>query len=78
MRDPIGSDEREVAGGYWAAAFVGNPPLVKGCGDEQGFAVYDDRMVRRERNRPVLEREAKELTDAALAWVRTAPAPWFL
>src|SRR5262249_46218922 len=56
----------------------GNPALVKGRGMEQGFAVYDDRMQRRERNREVLEREAKELTDAALAWVHTARAPWFL
>jgi arylsulfatase len=65
-------------GGYRTAAFVGNPALVKGRGDEQGFAVYDDHMQRRERNREVLEREAQELTDAALAWVRSAHAPWFL
>ncbi len=64
--------------GYETAAFVGNPALVRGRGMEQGFAVYDDHMVRRERNRLVLEREAKELTDAALAWVRSAKAPWFL
>lgn len=70
--------ETFAAAGYETAAFVGNPALVKGRGAEQGFAIYDDKMLRRERNRGVLEREAKELTDAALAWVRHARAPWFL
>jgi arylsulfatase A-like enzyme len=64
--------------GYATAAFVANPVLARGRGFEQGFAVYDDQMRRRERNRPVLEREARELTDAALAWVRVAKSPFFL
>ncbi len=66
------------AAGYATAAFVANPVLSRGRGLEQGFDVYDDQMQRRERNRPLLEREAKEITDAALAWVRVARAPWFL
>jgi arylsulfatase len=65
--------------GYATAAFVANPVLRRGRGFEQGFAIYDDRMTRRERNRPeLLEREAGELTDEALAWARVARRPWFL
>jgi arylsulfatase len=70
--------EALAAGGYATAAFVANPVLARGRGFEQGFAVYDDQMRQRERNRPLFEREAREVTDAALAWVRVARSPWFL
>jgi arylsulfatase A-like enzyme len=70
--------EALATAGYATAAFVANPVLAHGRGFEQGFAVYDDKMKRRERNRPLFEREARELTDAALAWVRVARSPWFL
>jgi len=65
--------------GYQTAAFVSNPVLVRGRRLERGFAIYDDRMTRQERNRPGLrEREAAEITDAALAWLRVTQTPWFL
>jgi len=65
--------------GYQTAAFVSNPVLRRGRQFEQGFAIYDDRMTRREPNRPELqEREAGEVTDAALAWLRVTRRPWFL
>jgi arylsulfatase len=67
-----------AAAGYDTAAFVANPVLSKGRGLEQGFAIYDDRMRQRETHRVLLEREAAEITDAALAWLRVAHAPWFL
>ncbi len=67
-----------AAGGYATAAFVANPVLVRGRGFEQGFAIYDSQMRRRERNRMLFEREAGEVTDAALAWIRAARSPWFL
>lgn len=65
--------------GYDTAAFVANPVLRRGRRFEQGFTIYDDRMTRSEPNRPELqEREAGEITDAALAWLRVAQRPWFL
>jgi len=65
--------------GYETAAFVANPVLRRGRGFEEGFAIYDDRMTRREPNRAELqEREAGEVTDAALAWLRVTRSPWFL
>lgn len=70
--------ERLGDAGYETAAFVSNPVLSRGRGLEQGFAVYDDHMTRRERNRGMVEREAGETTDAALAWLKVARSPWFL
>ena len=70
--------EALAAAGYATAAFIANPVLSRGRDLERGFTVYDDRMQRRERKRPLFEREAREITDAALAWVRAARAPWFL
>jgi len=66
--------------GYATAAFVSNPMLHRVRGLDQGFHVYDHRMTRREVNRPgYAERNAKETTQAALAWARTKPPePWFL
>ncbi len=65
--------------GYETAAFVSNPVLRRGRHFERGFGIYDDHMTRREPNRPELqEREAGEVSDAALAWLRVARRPWFL
>jgi arylsulfatase len=67
------------AAGYATAAFVSNPVLERGKGLDRGFDVYDDRMPRRELNRPrYRERTARDTTDAALAWVEDAPEPWFV
>jgi arylsulfatase len=67
------------AAGYATAAFVSNPVLERRKRLDRGFDVYDQRMPRRERNRPgYRERAARETTDAALAWARTASQPWFL
>jgi arylsulfatase len=80
----LSSEVRTVAellseAGYATAAFVANPVLRRARGFARGFEVYDDRMTRPERNRPrMLEREAGELTDAALAWARVARRPRFL
>lgn len=81
---PLSEQARTLAeclrdAGYETAAFVANPVLRRGRHFEQGFSIYDDRMTRREPNRPeLLEREAGEVTDAALAWLRVARRPWFL
>jgi len=65
--------------GYATAAFVSNPVLERGKRLDRGFDVYDDEMPRHERNRPgYRERAARETTDAALAWARSAPEPRFL
>jgi arylsulfatase A-like enzyme len=66
--------------GYTTAAFVSNPVLDKMRKLDQGFDVYDQRMTRRERNRPFyVEREAKSTSDAALAWAQVAARePWFV
>lgn len=76
-----------AAAGWTTGAFVGNPILRRasrgakqpGSGIDRGFAHYDDEMKRAEAVRVwVREREAAELTDAALAWIATAEAPWLL
>jgi arylsulfatase A-like enzyme len=65
--------------GYTTAAFVANPVLRRTRGFDQGFEVYDDQMLRRERNRRgSIGREAGELTDSALRWLETARSPFFL
>jgi len=66
--------------GYATAAFVSNPVLERSRQLDQGFGTYDQRMPRRERNRPgFVERDARSATDAALAWAQTsAETPWFL
>ncbi len=79
--DAVTLAETLAANGYSTGGFVANPVLSRsrgGRGFDQGFAVYDDQMQRRELNRPLLEREARELTDSALAWVRDAKPPFFL
>ncbi len=66
--------------GYTTAAFVSNPVLDRSRKLARGFDSWDQRMERRERNRPrVLDRDAASATDAALAWARVgAQPPWFL
>lgn len=79
--------EELAAAGWSTAAFVANPILRRsnaaiGSSEpwiDRGFGIYDDAMKRSQAvRREVHEREATELTDAALAWVKTAPEPWFL
>jgi arylsulfatase A-like enzyme len=71
--------EALAGAGYATAAFVGNPVLERSRHLDQGFEIYDDRMTRVERNRPELhEREASELTDAALKWASVVRHPFFL
>ncbi len=66
--------------GYRTAAFVSGYPLVAEFGLDRGFDHYDDRLDSGSGGR--LERTAGETTDAALAWLASAPtptpAPWFL
>ncbi len=66
--------------GYRTAAFVSNPVLYRGKRLDRGFDLYDAEMTRRERNRPHrTERDARDTSDAALAWAQAeARPPWFL
>lgn len=65
--------------GYHTAAFIGSPVLDRHKKLDRGFDVWDAHMDSRERNRPGhVERTAEDATDAALAWARSAPRPWFL
>jgi arylsulfatase len=79
----LADDARTLAeefgdGGYATAAFISNPVLQRERNLDQGFEIYDAQMTRRERNRGVAERDAEATTDAALAWVKVSPQPWFL
>ena len=79
LSDAVPTLAESLAGaGYDTAAFVSNPVLVRARRLDRGFAIYDDRMTRPERNRGTLEREAGATTDAALAWLGVAREPWFL
>jgi Tfp pilus assembly protein PilF len=62
--------------GYATAAFISGYPLHKMFGLARGFDHYDDRLTAGEG--AWLERPAPETTAAALAWVASAPEPWFL
>jgi len=67
------------AAGYATAAFVGAVVLDERFGLGRGFDVYDDEMG--DRISGVVgyaERRADRVVDAALAWVREAPARFFL
>jgi arylsulfatase A-like enzyme len=71
--------EELAAAGYDTAAVVSNPVLAPERAFDQGFASYEATMTRPEANRSdYMERAAADTTDAALAWLRTARAPWFL
>jgi arylsulfatase A-like enzyme len=67
-------------GGYATAGIVSNPMLHASRRLQRGFEHFDQRMARRELNRPgFAERAAGDTTDAALDWVRDqAREPWFL
>jgi len=69
--------------GYVTGAFVSSRVLDHRFGLDRGFSTYDDRMVAEqmgEQGYP--ERDAREVTDAALAWAAALPskrpAPYFL
>ena len=67
--------ERLKQRGYATAAFVSGYPLAAEFGLDRGFDHYDDRLVSTKDADP--ERPAAATTDAAIAWLRTARAPWF-
>jgi len=62
--------------GYTTAAFVSGYPQRAQFGLDRGFDVYDDSLPAGREG--WLERSAEDTTNAALAWLRTAHAPWFL
>ena len=72
--------------GYRTAAFVSGFPLDRRFGFDRGFEMYDDHLPKGNdaRRTPYVERFADATTDAALRWLRPAPAtgpaaaPWFL
>jgi choline-sulfatase len=71
--------ERMRAAGYATAAFVGAVVLDERFGLGRGFDVYDDEMD--DRVSGVVgyaERRADRVVEAALGWVRRAPARFFL
>jgi arylsulfatase A-like enzyme len=79
-QSPASYLEKLQSAGYTTAAFVSNPVLDRRRALGQGFEIYDQRMTRRERNRPgYAEREAAATADAALAWAQVAARePWFV
>ncbi len=72
--------------GYDTAAVVASRVLDRRFGLDRGFATYDDRMVAERLGQyGYPERDARAVTDAALAWLRgrrahprNAERPWFL
>ena len=66
------------AAGYTTGAFVSNPVLHPARAIGQGFGVYDAPRARGGAARRTGERDARETTDAALAWLREVPEPWFV
>lgn len=62
--------------GWSTAAFVSGFPLRALFGLDRGFDHYDDALPAGTRGR--LERDADATTDAALAWIAEARAPWFV
>jgi arylsulfatase len=71
--------ERLSASGIRSAAIVSNwalrrRPELADAGVQQGFAHFDDRMRTPEASRPdLMERTARDTTDAALAWLAAHP-----
>ncbi len=67
------------AAGYRTAAFVSGFPLDHRYGLGRGFETYDDRLPRGRDSRRAayVERTAAETNRPAIAWIRTARAPWF-
>jgi arylsulfatase A-like enzyme len=56
---------------YYTAAFVSGAPLSGSFGLDRGFDYYDDEF-------PGRERIAKETTERALQWLKSASHPFFL
>ena len=67
--------------GYETAAFVSSFVLDRRFGFGQGFATYDDRVAPKTSMsmEAIMERDARQVTDAALAWfgARRAGRPYF-
>lgn len=57
--------------GYRTAAFIGGFPLISYFGLNQGFNYYDDNLNAKQYQNETseLERNAKDVTDAALSWL---------
>ncbi|HZI65454.1 MAG TPA: sulfatase-like hydrolase/transferase, partial [Thermoanaerobaculia bacterium] len=77
----LGSEPETLAGvlrarGYSTAAFVSGFPLSRPFGLDRGFDAYDDRFTAGAGEN--LERTAPETTKAAVAWLASARAPWFV
>ncbi len=65
--------------GYWTGAVVSSVILDRARGLNQGFMHYDDRMtVSSKPGAPPEERPGGEVSDAALAAVKSVKAPFFL
>ena len=64
------------AQGYRTAAFVSGYPLQRTFGLDRGFTTYDDTLPHGKEG--WVERQAHETTAAALSWLKTARAPWFV
>ncbi len=78
--DAVTVAELLQAAGYTTAAFISNPALERSRNLGQGFAHWDEEMMRPERNRPhIADRDARSTTDAVLGWARSsAEPPWFI
>jgi arylsulfatase A-like enzyme/Flp pilus assembly protein TadD len=71
--------ERFREAGFATAAVVGAAVLEGHYGIAQGFEHYDDRAFDHAASATGYpERRAGQVTDAALAWLATAPTPFFL
>jgi arylsulfatase A-like enzyme/Tfp pilus assembly protein PilF len=64
--------------GYATAAFVGAYPVAGAFGFSQGFDRFDESFHETSPGEQGAERRANEVSDAALAWLRDAPHPYFL
>jgi choline-sulfatase len=63
--------------GYATAAFVSGYPLDSAFGLDRGFDVYDDTLTLTAGPEGDLERPAPATAASAVAWLRSAPRPWF-
>jgi arylsulfatase A-like enzyme/Tfp pilus assembly protein PilF len=66
--------------GYSTGAFVGAYPLDSRFGLAQGFDIYDDHYGSQSarKNKFYIERNAEEVVNHALDWVKKQNTPWFL
>ncbi len=78
-RDNVTLAERMTAAGYHSAGFVSSTVMIDRLSRlGQGFAVWDDRMPRRELNRDNYQRRAEQTIDAVLEWLPDDGKPFFL